>query len=115
MVEYALAHGIKNISHGATGKGNDQIRFELVFMQFMPDVKVIAPWKEPEFLTQFKGRTDLLNYAAEQGIPVTSTLQKPYSVDENLMHTSYEAGILEDPELAPPAEMFKNFITTRCT
>lgn len=111
LVEYALAHGIKNISHGATGKGNDQIRFELVFMQFMPDVKVIAPWKEPEFLAQFKGRTDLLNYAAEQGIPVTSTLQKPYSVDENLMHTSYEAGILEDPELAPPAEMFKKTVS----
>jgi argininosuccinate synthase len=111
LVEYAIAHGIKNISHGATGKGNDQIRFELVFMQFMPDVKVIAPWKEPEFLAQFKGRTDLLNYAAEQGIPVTSTLQKPYSVDENLMHTSYEAGILEDPELAPPAEMFKKTLS----
>ena len=111
LVEYALAHGIKNISHGATGKGNDQIRFELVFMQFMPEVKVIAPWKEPEFLAQFKGRTDLLNYAAEQGIPVTSTLQKPYSVDENLMHTSYEAGILEDPELAPPAEMFKKTLS----
>lgn len=111
LVEYAIAHGIKNISHGATGKGNDQIRFELVFMQFMPEVKVIAPWKEPEFLAQFKGRTDLLNYAAEQGIPVTSTLQKPYSVDENLMHTSYEAGILEDPELAPPAEMFKKTLS----
>lgn len=111
LVEYALAHGIKNISHGATGKGNDQIRFELVFMQFMPEVKVIAPWKESEFLAQFKGRTDLLNYAAEQGIPVTSTLQKPYSVDENLMHTSYEAGILEDPELAPPAEMFKKTLS----
>lgn len=107
LVEYAKKHGIQHISHGATGKGNDQVRFELVFMQFMPEVIVIAPWKNPEFIAQFKGRTDLLNYAAEQNIPVTSSLQKPYSIDENLMHCSYEAGIMEDPELTPPANMFK--------
>lgn len=116
LVEYAKAHAITHIAHGATGKGNDQVRFELVFMQFMPEVVVIAPWKNPEFLAQFKGRSDLLNYAAKQNIPVTSTLQKPYSIDENLMHCSYEAGIMEDPELTPPANMFKkNAITTRCT
>jgi argininosuccinate synthase len=110
IAEYALANNIKHIAHGATGKGNDQIRFEVVFMQFIPQVVVIAPWKDPEFLAKFKGRTDLLNYAAEQGIPVTSTLQKPYSIDENLMHTSYEAGILEDPALTPPNDMFKKTV-----
>ncbi len=107
LVSYAKEHGITHIAHGATGKGNDQIRFELVFMQFLPEVTVIAPWKDPDFLNQFNGRTDLLNYAAKHDIPVISTLQKPYSIDENLMHTSYEAGILEDPLLAPPAYMFK--------
>lgn len=111
LIEYAHSKGITHVAHGATGKGNDQIRFELVFMQFMPNVTVIAPWKEPEFLQQFKGRTDLLNFAAEHGIPVTSTLQKPYSIDENLMHTSYEAGILEDPMLTPPEDMFKKTVS----
>lgn len=111
LIEYAIKHNITHVAHGATGKGNDQIRFELVFMQFMPQVTVIAPWKDPEFLAQFKGRTDLLNYAAKEGIPVTSTLQKPYSIDENLMHTSYEAGILEDPELTPPEDMFKKTLS----
>lgn len=111
IVEYAKQHNILHIAHGATGKGNDQIRFELVFMQFMPEVVVIAPWKDNEFLTQFKGRTDLLEYAAKQNIPVTSTLQKPYSIDENLMHSSYEAGILEDPELTPPVDMFKKTVS----
>lgn len=111
LVEYAKKHGIQHISHGATGKGNDQVRFELVFMQFMPEVIVIALWKNPEFIAQFKGRTDLLNYAAEQNIPVTSSLQKPYSIDENLMHCSYEAGIMEDPELTPPANMFKKTVS----
>lgn len=111
IVEYAKANGIKHIAHGATGKGNDQIRFELVFMQFLPEVTVIAPWKDQEFLNQFNGRTDLLNYAAKHNIPVTSTLQKPYSIDENLMHTSYEAGILEDPEATPPEYMFKKTVS----
>ena len=111
IVEYAQKFGINHIAHGATGKGNDQIRFELVFMQFLPDVTVIAPWKDPEFLSEFTGRTDLLNYAASNNIPVTSTLQKPYSIDENLMHCSYEAGILEDPQLTPPANMFKKTVS----
>ena len=107
LIEYAINHKITYVSHGATGKGNDQIRFELVFMQFMPEVTVIAPWKDPEFLAEFRGRTDMLNYAATQSIPVTSTLQKPYSMDDNLMHISYEAGILEDPNQTPPADMFR--------
>lgn len=111
IVEYAKQNGITHIAHGATGKGNDQVRFELVFMQFMPNVTIVSPWKDPEFLATFHGRTDLLHYAAKHGIPVTSTLQKPYSMDENLMHTSYEAGILEDPELAPPSDMFKKTVS----
>lgn len=111
IAEYANKHGINYVAHGATGKGNDQIRFEFVFMQFIPNVTIISPWKDPEFLAKFNGRTDLLNYAEEQGIPVTSTLAKPYSIDENLMHTSYEAGILEDPQHTPPADMFKKTIS----
>lgn len=111
MAQYAQKHGINCVSHGATGKGNDQIRFEFVFMQFLPQVVIIAPWKDPEFLAQFKGRTDMLNYAAANDIPVTSTLQKPYSMDDNLMHISYEAGILEDPNLTPPADMFKKTVS----
>ena len=111
MADYALAHNIKYVAHGATGKGNDQIRFELVFLQFIPDVTIIAPWKEAEFLEKFTGRTDLLNYAKDNNIPVTSTLAKPYSIDENLMHTSYEAGILEDPELTPPDDMYKKTLS----
>ena len=111
LVEYAKNNGITHISHGATGKGNDQVRFELVFMQFMPEVTVIAPWKDPEFINQFSGRTDLLNYADEQNIPVTSSLKKPYSIDENLMHCSYEAGIMEDPAMTPPDDMFKKTVS----
>lgn len=111
MADYALTHNIKYLAHGATGKGNDQIRFELVFLQFIPDVTIIAPWKEAEFLEKFTGRTDLLNYAKDNNIPVTSTLAKPYSIDENLMHTSYEAGILEDPELTPTDDMYKKTLS----
>lgn len=111
MADYALTRNIKYLAHGATGKGNDQIRFELVFLQFIPDVTIIAPWKEAEFLEKFTGRTDLLNYAKDNNIPVTSTLAKPYSIDENLMHTSYEAGILEDPELTPTDDMYKKTLS----
>jgi argininosuccinate synthase len=97
QVEIAKQEGAKAVAHGATGKGNDQVRFELCYYALMPNVKVIAPWKDPEFLQAFKGRTDLLKYAAEKNIPVKASLSKPYSEDENLMHISHEAGILEDP------------------
>lgn len=107
ILRYAKEDGITFLAHGATGKGNDQVRFELTFMQFMPELNIIAPWKDPEFINQFKGRTDLLNFAKAEHIPVSSSLKKPYSIDENIMHTSYEAGILEDPALTPPEEMFK--------
>ena len=91
-VEVALEEGATAVSHGATGKGNDQVRFELAFAALAPHLEVIAPWKERRFLDRFKGRTDLLRYAEEQGIPVDVTSSKPYSMDENLMHKSYEAG-----------------------
>jgi argininosuccinate synthase len=95
------------VSHGCTGKGNDQVRFELAFYALQPDIQVIAPWRIPEFYETFKGRNDLLDFAAKKGIPVTSTKSAPWSMDENLAHCSYEAGILEDPDVEPPAEMWK--------
>lgn len=100
QIEVAVAEGAKAVAHGATGKGNDQVRFELCYYSLKPDIKVIAPWKDPEFLQTFKGRTDLLKYASENNIPVKASLSKPYSEDENLMHISHEAGILEDPMFA---------------
>ena len=107
QVEVARRVGATAVSHGATGKGNDQVRFELAFAALAPDLEVISPWKDPEFLARFEGRRDLLAFAAEHDIPVEATAEKPYSSDENLMHRSYEAGMLEDPDAAPPADMFK--------
>ncbi|KAK3046489.1 argininosuccinate synthetase [Extremus antarcticus] len=95
------------VSHGCTGKGNDQVRFELAFYALQPTIKVIAPWRDAVFYERFKGRNDLLDYASEKGIPVTSTKSKPWSMDENLAHCSYEAGILEDPNTTPPEDMWK--------
>lgn len=95
------------VSHGCTGKGNDQVRFELAFYGLNPDIKVIAPWRNPEFYNRFAGRSALLDYAAEKGIPVFQTAAKPWSTDENLFHISYEAGILEDPDVTPPSDMWK--------
>jgi argininosuccinate synthase len=97
QIELAIAEGAKAVAHGATGKGNDQVRFELSYYALKPDIKVIAPWKDKEFLSTFKGRTDLLKYAAEKNIPVKASIAKPYSEDDNLMHISHEAGVLEDP------------------
>ncbi len=97
QIEAAVSEGANCVAHGATGKGNDQVRFELCYYALKPDIKVIAPWKDREFLEKFKGRTDLLKYAAEKNIPVKASIDKPYSEDDNLMHISHEAGILEDP------------------
>lgn len=107
QVEIAKKVGAKYVSHGATGKGNDQVRFELSCYALNPEIKIIAPWKDADFLAQFKGRTDLLNYAEKHGIQVEATKKAPYSMDANLMHISYEAGVLEDPMSAPPREMFR--------
>jgi argininosuccinate synthase len=107
QAEIALQEDASALAHGATGKGNDQVRFELAFAALAPRREVIAPWKEPEFLSRFKGRSDLIRYAREHEIPVEATAEKPYSSDENLMHRSYEAGILEDPLMVPPEDMFR--------
>jgi argininosuccinate synthase len=107
QVEIAQKEGCQFISHGCTGKGNDQVRFELAFYALQPSIQVIAPWRIPEFYERFKGRNDLLEYAAQQGIPVSQTKSKPWSMDENLAHCSYEAGILEDPDTTPPSDMWK--------
>lgn len=106
-VDVARRVGATIVSHGATGKGNDQVRFELGYYALMPEVKVLAPWKMDEFLSQFKGRTDLLDYCDKYGIEVEATRSKPYSMDANLMHISYEAGVLEDPAARPPVGMYK--------
>jgi len=98
------------VSHGATGKGNDQVRFELSYYALNPKIKVLSPWKTQEFLDQFKGRTDMLNYAKRHNIPVKATVSKPYSEDDNLMHISHEAGILEDPKYKAEKEMFTKIV-----
>ncbi|MBW2733205.1 MAG: argininosuccinate synthase [Deltaproteobacteria bacterium] len=110
-VEVALEEGAEYIGHGATGKGNDQVRFEFAFAALAPQLKVIAPWKDREFLNRFKGRSDLLRFVEEHQIPVEATAKKPYSVDENLMHTSHEAGVLEDPNWTPDEDIFQSSIS----
>ncbi|KAH9471932.1 hypothetical protein Pst134EA_002561 [Puccinia striiformis f. sp. tritici] len=107
MIEAATTEQCAFVSHGCTGKGNDQVRFELAFYALVPSIKVIAPWRLPEFYNRFAGRSDLLKYAEEKGIPVFQTAAKPWSTDENLHHISYEAGILEEPDVTPPKDMWK--------
>ncbi len=102
QIEIAQAEGADAVAHGATGKGNDQVRFELTYYALQPDIKVIAPWRHWDF----KGRADLIAYCATHDINVTATAEKPYSMDRNLMHISYEGGILEDPWTAPPEDIF---------
>ena len=111
QIEAAVREGAEYVSHGATGKGNDQVRFELAYYALRPDIKIISPWKDREFLTMFKGRTDLLNYAAAHGIPVKASVGKPYSEDDNLMHISHEAGILEDPLYAPGMDILSKIVS----
>ena len=103
LVRTARAFGADAISHGATGKGNDQVRFELSVAALAPDLRVIAPWREWDLA----GRADLMDYAEERGIPVPVTKEAPYSVDANLFHISYEGGVLEDPWTSPPPGMFR--------
>ncbi len=102
QIDIARREGADAVAHGATGKGNDQVRFELTYYALQPDIKVIAPWRHWEF----KGRADLMAYCERHGIPVTASAEKPYSTDRNLMHISYEGGILEDPWAAPPEDIF---------
>src|SRR6186713_663471 len=102
QIEIAHKVGADAVAHGATGKGNDQVRFELGYYALNPKIKVIAPWRHWEF----NSRTDLIAYAKQHGIPVAATVAKPYSTDANLMHVSYEGGILEDPWAEAPEEIF---------
>lgn len=102
QMDAAKATGADAVSHGATGKGNDQVRFELAYYAINPHIKVIAPWR----LWDMKGRADLVRYAKRHGIPVPVTKARPYSTDSNLFHISYEGGILEDPWAEPPSDMF---------
>ncbi len=102
QIEIAAKEGADAVSHGATGKGNDQVRFELTYMALNPKIKIIAPWRE----WTLRSRRELIEYAEKHGISVTATKAKPYSMDMNLFHVSYEGGILEDPWEAPPEEIF---------
>ena len=102
QIAVARETGCDAVSHGATGKGNDQVRFELAFRRLAPELAVVAPWREWDL----RSRSDCIAYCEKYGIPVLATLEKPYSIDRNLMHTSYEGGVLEDPWRAPEEEMF---------
>ena len=102
QIEIAEKENAGAVAHGATGKGNDQVRFELTYYALKPDVKVIAPWRE----WPFDSRQSLIEYSKKHGIPVTATREKPYSIDRNLFHISYEGGVLEDPWQEPPADMY---------
>ncbi len=102
QIEIAQKEGADAVAHGATGKGNDQVRFELTYYALQPDIKVIAPWRHWDF----KGCADLIAYCAKHNINIAATAEKPYSTDRNLMHISFEGGILEDPWNAPPEDIF---------
>ena len=100
--EVARATGCDAVAHGATGKGNDQVRFELTFRALAPELGVIAPWRDWDL----RSRSDCISYAQKYDIPISATLKKPYSIDRNLLHCSFEGGILEDPWTAPEEDMF---------
>ncbi len=104
MVEAALENGADAIAHGATGKGNDQVRFELSAASLAPGIEIIAPWRQRRFREAFPGRAEMIAYAAEHGIPVQATAKKSYSMDRNLLHISFESGVLEDPWYDPSGE-----------
>ncbi len=103
QIEIALKEKADTVCHGCTGKGNDQVRFEMAYLTLSPDIRIISPWREWEF----SSRVELIKYSNEHNIPIVATAQKPYSTDRNLFHISFEGGILEDPWKPPPAEMFK--------
>lgn len=102
QMEIAEREGADAVAHGATGKGNDQVRFELAYLSLNPEIKIIAPWR----IWEFKSRSDLIAYAKRYNIPVSATVEKPYSIDMNLFHASYEGGVLEDPWFEPKDNMF---------
>src|SRR5947209_17901987 len=111
MSDVAKREKADALGHGATGKGNDQVRFELTAAALAPDLEVIAPWRDASFRDQFPGRSEMIAYCEEKKIPVQASAKKPYSMDRKLLHISFEAGILEDPWLdafaAKNKDMFK--------
>ena len=114
MVRVARQEGADAVAHGATGKGNDQGRFELTAAALAPEIEVIAPWRRQVYRDRFPGRAEMIAYAAEHGIPVQATARKPYSMDRNLLHISYESGMLEDPwfDSTTPAHKDMYVLTT---
>ncbi|WOO42083.1 argininosuccinate synthase [Rubellicoccus peritrichatus] len=111
QLDIAKAEGAGAVAHGATGKGNDQVRFELTYAALAPDIKIISPWRMPVFREMFPGRTEMIDWCRANGVDVEASASKPYSMDRNLLHISYEAGILEDPWFDPTTDenkgMFK--------
>lgn len=103
-IAIARKEGATAVAHGATGKGNDQVRFELTYAALAPDLQIISPWRMPEFRETFPGRTEMIEYCREHNIDVEASAKKPYSMDRNLLHISYEAGILEDPWFDPTTD-----------
>lgn len=112
MVEIAKAEKADSIAHGATGKGNDQVRFELTAAALAPKLEVIAPWRDERFRAQFPGRAEMIAYCEEKKIPVQASAKKPFSMDRNLLHISYEAGILEDPWFDAGDLKYRDYFTT---
>lgn len=108
QVAIAEREGADAVAHGATGKGNDQVRFELAYAALAPQLKIVAPWRMEVFRKAFPGRSEMIDYCKEQGINVEASASKPYSMDRNLLHISYEAGILEDPWFDPTVEANKS-------
>jgi len=112
MVEIARKENADAIAHGATGKGNDQVRFELTAAALAPDLQVIAPWRDERFRKAFPGRQQMIKYCKRRGIPVQASAKKPFSMDRNLLHISYEAGILEDPWMDAGNKKYHGSFTT---
>ncbi len=102
QIDVVEKEGADSVCHGCTGKGNDQVRFEMAYLTLKPDIQIISPWREWEF----KSRAELIAYSQEQNIPIIATAEKPYSMDRNLFHISFEGGVLEDPWSSPPQDMF---------
>jgi argininosuccinate synthase len=112
MVEIARKEGAYAIAHGATGKGNDQVRFELTTAAIAPELEIIAPWRDERFRQEFPGRAEMIAYCAKKKIPVQASAKKPFSMDRNLLHISYEAGILEDPMFDASNPKYRDFFNT---
>jgi argininosuccinate synthase len=111
QIEIAHKESARIVAHGATGKGNDQVRFELSYYALDPTIQVLSPWKTQDFLNEFTGRTDMINYAQKHRIEIKSTVAKPYSEDDNLLHISHEAGILEDPGQQAPEHVYSRTVS----